>query len=73
MADEPTRASVAGRYDRIARFYDAFEAPMDLLGGRRRSQGQRRGDDRRDGTVAARQRGSRSNHSGVEETPGVRL
>lgn len=36
MADEPTRASVAGRYDRIARFYDAFEAPMDLLGGRRR-------------------------------------
>ncbi len=27
---------VAHRYDRIARFYDAFEAPMDLLGGRRR-------------------------------------
>ena len=27
---------VAGRYDRIARFYDAFEAPMDLFGGRRR-------------------------------------
>lgn len=28
--------AVARRYDRIARFYDAFEAPMDLLGGRRR-------------------------------------
>lgn len=27
---------VARRYDRIARFYDAFESPMDLLGGRRR-------------------------------------
>ena len=29
-------ADVARRYDRIARFYDAFESPMDLLGGRRR-------------------------------------
>jgi ubiquinone/menaquinone biosynthesis C-methylase UbiE len=33
-ADEST--AVARRYDRIARFYDALEAPMDLLGGRRR-------------------------------------
>lgn len=39
VADEPTDrrgttdAPVARRYDRIARFYDAFEAPMDLLGG----------------------------------------
>ncbi|MBK5223951.1 MAG: methyltransferase domain-containing protein [Acidimicrobiia bacterium] len=29
-------AAVARRYDRIASFYDAFESPMDLLGGRRR-------------------------------------
>lgn len=27
---------VARRYDRIARFYDAFETPMELMGGRRR-------------------------------------
>ena len=33
---EPSASTVARRYDRIARFYDAFEAPMDLLGGRRR-------------------------------------
>lgn len=32
----PAASTVARRYDRIARFYDAFEAPMDLLGGRRR-------------------------------------
>jgi ubiquinone/menaquinone biosynthesis C-methylase UbiE len=38
MADHGTAPGdqVAHRYDRIARFYDAFEAPMDLLGGRRR-------------------------------------
>lgn len=38
MADRYTAAAgeVARRYDRVARFYDAFEAPMDLLGGRRR-------------------------------------
>jgi ubiquinone/menaquinone biosynthesis C-methylase UbiE len=37
MADHTARGDqVAHRYDRIARFYDAFEAPMDLLGGRRR-------------------------------------
>lgn len=37
MAETTTRAAeVSRRYDRIARFYDAFEAPMDLLGGRRR-------------------------------------
>ncbi|MFP5579304.1 MAG: class I SAM-dependent methyltransferase [Acidimicrobiia bacterium] len=29
-------SEVGRRYDRIARFYDAFEAPMDLLGGHRR-------------------------------------
>ena len=34
-ATDPASA-VARRYDRIARFYDAFEAPMDLLGGSRR-------------------------------------
>lgn len=32
----PDASTVARRYDRIARFYDAFEAPMDLLGARRR-------------------------------------
>lgn len=37
MAEPPLHASeVSRRYDRIARFYDIFEAPMDLLGGRRR-------------------------------------
>lgn len=38
MADHGTAPGdqVAHRYDRIARFYDAVEAPMDLLGGRRR-------------------------------------
>lgn len=40
MADRPVavdaRSVVARRYDRVARYYDAFEAPMDLLGGRRR-------------------------------------
>jgi len=38
MTDHDTApgGEVARRYDRIARFYDAFEAPMDLLGGRRR-------------------------------------
>lgn len=36
MADTTPGSEVGRRYDRIARFYDAFEAPMDLLGGRRR-------------------------------------
>ncbi len=36
MTEATTSADVSRRYDRIARFYDAFEAPMDLLGGRRR-------------------------------------
>ncbi len=40
MADLPSapavRGDVARRYDRVARYYDAFEAPMDLLGGRGR-------------------------------------
>lgn len=36
MDDRDHGTGVADRYDRIARFYDAFEAPMDLLGGRRR-------------------------------------
>ncbi len=36
MDDTTPGSEVSRRYDRIARFYDAFEAPMDLLGGRRR-------------------------------------
>ena len=36
MAETTPVSDVGRRYDRIARFYDAFEAPMDLLGGRRR-------------------------------------
>lgn len=38
-ASSETRGSqdaVTARYDRIARFYDAFDKPMDLLGVRRR-------------------------------------
>ena len=36
MADAMPGSEVGRRYDRIARFYDAFEAPMYLLGGHRR-------------------------------------
>lgn len=36
MADAAATAEVARRYDRFAYVYDAVEAPMDLLGGRRR-------------------------------------
>ena len=34
----PDRARVNRRYDRIARFYDVMNAPMDWFGGRRRRQ-----------------------------------
>ena len=36
MPATETAAVVARRYDRIASVYDAFEAPMDWFGGRRR-------------------------------------
>jgi ubiquinone/menaquinone biosynthesis C-methylase UbiE len=36
MGYEPTAASVARIYDRLARVYDFVEAPMDFMGGRRR-------------------------------------
>jgi len=36
MADTIPASDVSRRYDRIARFYDTFEAPMDRLGGLRR-------------------------------------
>ena len=39
MTDTPARSAqeeVTARYDRIARFYDLFDKPMDLLGVRRR-------------------------------------
>lgn len=37
--DSPAQDAVTARYDRIARFYDLFDKPMDLLGvGRRRKR-----------------------------------
>ncbi len=34
--EKPDQEAVTRRYDRVARFYDLYDAPMELLGGRRR-------------------------------------